>query len=145
MANAAEKFEASEENFNLTTERSPSLSRATDRLALGLGVFSIALGLSELVSPRAVARGIGAGPHDKTLRFFGAREIAAGMGLLLARRKAPYLWARALGDALDLSAMGLAFYKDSRDRSRLLAAIGAVAGVTLVDIYGSVSRAPKMA
>ena len=56
-----------------------------ERLAAGLGWFSLALGTAELAAPRAMARLIGI-PDDPRLvnvvRAFGAREIASGLGLL---------------------------------------------------------------
>ena len=56
-----------------------------ERLAAGLGWFSLALGTAELAAPRTMARLIGI-PDDprlvSVLRAFGAREIASGFSAI---------------------------------------------------------------
>ena len=68
-----------------------------ERLAAGLGWFSLALGTAELAAPRAMARLIGI-PDDPRLvnvvRAFGAREIASGLGLLAQPDRAGWAWSR---------------------------------------------------
>src|SRR6185437_16475346 len=49
------------------------------RLARGLGWFSIGLGLSELLAPKAIAKICGvSNAHTGLIRLYGLREIAAG-------------------------------------------------------------------
>src|SRR4051812_11604797 len=82
-----------------------------EQLSQGLGWFSIGLGLSELVAPRAVARLVGADPSMRTrmtLRSAGVREIAAGIGILLRPRRSLPLWARVAGDIVDLGLLAWA-------------------------------------
>src|SRR5690606_35704049 len=85
-------------------------------LGRGLGAFSIGLGLAELFKPHGVAELIGVddcGIVPTTLRAFGVREIAAGVGLT-ARPTSPYgAWSRVLGDVLDLATLGLALRRHS--------------------------------
>ena len=50
--------------------------------AKGLGAFSIALGVTELLAPRMVARMTGVHGHDTLIRAYGLREIVNGIGLL---------------------------------------------------------------
>ncbi|MBZ0231540.1 MAG: hypothetical protein K8M05_04260, partial [Deltaproteobacteria bacterium] len=77
------------------------------RLAQGLGLFSIGLGLSEIVAPRVVKTAIGApGDGTKVMRAFGARELTSGVGLLVSRNPVRALDARIAGDFLDLVALG---------------------------------------
>ena len=112
----------------------------SERLALGLGCFSLALGVAEMVAPRALARLIGARPTDttdSTLRAFGFREIASGIAILREPDRARWLWSRVSGDAIDLSFLGTAMASDDNDRGRLIAATAAVAGVTLLDILAA--------
>jgi hypothetical protein len=105
------------------------------RLAKGLGWFSIGLGLAELLAPRALGRAIGAGEdHRGLMRTFGLREIAAGVAILAMPRPTKGLWARVAGDALDLTAL-LVVLRGSLQRGRVAGALGAVAGVTALDIY----------
>ncbi len=108
-----------------------------DRLATGLGWFSLALGAAELAAPRAVARLIGI-PDDPRLvsvvRAFGAREIASGAGLLSQSARTGWAWSRVGGDAIDVAFLWSASNEDTVDRQRVaLAALG-LAGVTALDL-----------
>ena len=62
-------------------------------LATALGLFSLALGLAEVLTPHKVAARTGV-PYPALIRAFGLRELAAGVGILTARRPGPWLWAR---------------------------------------------------
>ena len=96
-------------------------SRA-DAVAGGLGFFSIALGLTEIVAPRLVKQAAGMRCSENMVRLYGVREIATGIGILLSWKRAPWVWGRVAGDALDLAS------------ARRPAALVALAGVTAVDI-----------
>src|SRR5215218_81610 len=94
----------------MTTTTSSSASRSSGALrsaAQGLGVFSIALGLAELLAPRALARMTGMQGRETLLRAYGLRELATGVGLLASPDPRPWLWGRVAGDALDLSTLAL--------------------------------------
>jgi uncharacterized protein YjeT (DUF2065 family) len=96
-------------------------SRA-DAVASGLGFFSIALGLTEIVAPRLVKRAAGMRCSEGMVRLHGVREIATGLGLLLSWKRAPWVWGRVAGDAIDIAS------------ARRPAALVALAGVTALDI-----------
>lgn len=105
-------------------------------VAYGLGIFSIGLGLAELVAPRFVRRVAGFTVDDASMRLYGVREIATGVAILAASNRAPWVWGRVAGDALDIAT------------ARRPAAIGALAGVTALDIGTAVAlqrenRAPQ--
>jgi uncharacterized membrane protein len=109
-----------------------------ERIATGLGWFSIGLGAAEMFSPGILSRIIGV--RNKTtnralLRFYGARELAAGVGILTQRQPAGWLWARVGGDMVDLSTLGLAFASSRTNKTKLIVSTAAVAGVTALDIY----------
>jgi uncharacterized membrane protein len=107
------------------------------RLAEALGWFSVALGAAELATPSGVARLIGADDTEanrRTLRLFGARELAAGFAILAEPNETRGLWARVAGDGLDLGWLGLEMGRDSVDRQRLGIAAAAVAGITALDV-----------
>jgi uncharacterized membrane protein len=111
-----------------------------ERLARALGVFSVGLGLAQILSPHGVARAIGVDDDDenrKTMRAVGFREIATGVGLLTRPRPAAFAWGRVTGDAMDLAMLGRAFNSRRNDHNRLAAATAAVAGVTILDIIAS--------
>src|SRR5690554_6935928 len=84
------------------------------KLARTLGWFSIALGVVELVAPRAVARASGLRTrHVAGIRLCGVREIVTGVGLLTSHNAAPWLWARVAGDIGDLAGIAAASDKAS--------------------------------
>ncbi|MFP2923965.1 hypothetical protein ACLESO_01865 [Pyxidicoccus sp. 3LG] len=105
-------------------------------LARGLGWFSIGLGLTELLAPRALARFLGVKQGTRLLRAYGLREIAAGVGILLLSpsRPTPWVWARVGGDLLDLATLGKAL-KDSPKKGNVTFAIGNVVAATALDAY----------
>ncbi len=111
-----------------------------ERLARALGVFSIGLGLAQVLAPHGVVRAIGVDDDEgnwKTMRAVGFREIATGVGLLTQQRPARFAWGRVTGDAMDLALLGRAFNSRRNDPGRLAAATAAVAGVTILDIVAS--------
>jgi uncharacterized membrane protein len=102
--------------------------------AAGLGWFSIGLGLWEMLAPRSVARAIGMpDASPAVLRGFGAREIANGIAILRDPQGAQWLWGRVGGDALDLSYLATGL-NGEHNKARVMAAIGAVAGVAALDV-----------
>ena len=93
---------------------SPRPARRTARL---LGLASLGLGTSMLVDPRGVARFAGVDDSPVALPVVtavGARELAHAAGLLAGRPG--WAWTRVLGDAVDLTAMGVALGNRSGDR-----------------------------
>jgi uncharacterized membrane protein len=108
-----------------------------EKIATGLGWFSIGLGLAELVAPRQLSRFIGledGGGKQTVLRTYGLREISAGIGILAQPKPTGWLWARVAGDAMDLASLGMAFKSPDACRGRLAGATAAVVGVTALDI-----------
>src|SRR6266513_938844 len=74
-------------------------------IARGLGWFSIGLGLAEMLMPRTLGEQLGMERKEPLLRFYGAREMAAGIGILTSSNPGPWLWGRVGGDALDLATL----------------------------------------
>ncbi|HEX2721711.1 MAG TPA: SRPBCC family protein [Gemmatimonadaceae bacterium] len=105
-----------------------------------LGWFSIGLGLAEILAPAAVARLIGVDEedHKRLLRAYGAREIAAGVGILTRPKPTYWMWNRVIGDAVDLASLGRAMRSSTNDHTRLRMATAAVIGVTALDLVDSV-------
>lgn len=108
-----------------------------DRLPRALGWFSIGLGAAEVIAPGMIARIVGARDNRKLIRAFGARELAAGVGLLATTWTTAWLWARVAGDAADLVALGRTFAANRKHRGKAATAIASVAGVTALDVYGA--------
>ncbi len=117
-----------------------------ERLSRALGLFSIGLGLSQILAPRSVTRAIGLEDDDqnhKLMTAFGIREVATGLGLLSRPDSATFAWGRVAGDAMDLAVLGRALTSDRNDHNRVAAAAAAVLGVTVLDIIAgkNLSRA----
>jgi hypothetical protein len=108
------------------------------KLGLGLGYFSIGLGLLEVAAPGRLARwlGIDNGTAKKVIAFFGARELLAGGALLRGPAVSTNVWNRVIGDGIDLAALGVAFARSER-RAAIAGALGFVAGATLVDVIAA--------
>jgi hypothetical protein len=108
-----------------------------DGLSLGLGLFSLGLGLAELTLPGSVARLVGVQDDDENrniLRALGVREISSGLGILSAQQPVGWLWSRVAGDAMDLTMLAGALASPAAKRGRVLMAAGAVLGVTALDL-----------
>ena len=108
-----------------------------ERLANGLGWFSIGLGLAQVVSPGGVARLIGVADDWRSrnlMRAIGMREIATGIGILARPRPTRWVRARVGGDLMDLTLLGAALRSDDSQKSRVAAATAAVVGVTALDV-----------
>src|SRR5690606_38864849 len=110
------------------------------RVARGLGLASLGLGVAGIAAPRRLAEliGLGRDPAAWTiLRVIGGREIAAGLGLLRRPRDTGRLWARVVGDAMDLALLGTALRLGRGDRGRLATATAVTAGVALIDVMAA--------
>lgn len=115
----------------------PSSSRSShDQLARGLGYFSLALGMAELVAPRMLCRAAGVEEKENLVRACGGREIATGLAIMTSHNATPWVWGRVAGDALDIATLAAAA-KDWRRPGTVLA-LAALAGTTAVDMFCAV-------
>jgi hypothetical protein len=105
------------------TDNNPERSLTTaDRLARGLGWFSLGLGLVELVAPGKLARTLGL-------------EGKEGLVRALSVDAAPAIWSRVAGDLVDLGTLAVGMRKGDDEQRRYAGyAIAAVVGVTVVDL-----------
>lgn len=108
-------------------------------LAMGLGWFSIGLGVAETLAPRGMARLIGSGEDSSNaLRMLGLREIAHGVGILSSQpRPSGAVMSRVAGDMLDLAFLGSKMLESGTNKTRLCGAMTAVAGVAALDLFCS--------
>jgi hypothetical protein len=102
------------------------------KLGVGLGIFSVALGVTELVASRFITRTLKTDGHENVVKAFGVREIAAGVGLLQSPAHAARVWNRVAGDGMDLGALALAARNAPRSKA-VWGAIVFVVGATLLD------------
>ena len=114
-------------------------NRPGESLAVCLGWFSIGLGLAELAAPGSVARLVGFREDQDTgtLQAFGAREIGTGVAILSQPYQPLWLWSRVAGDALDVAFLAKHLNHPDTDTRRVGAAIGAVLGVTMLDVIAA--------
>ena len=103
------------------------------RAAMGMGWFSIGLGMAELLFARPMSRWMGMRDKEDVVRFYGVRELATGIGLLAAKDPTPWMWGRVAGDALDIVTLGAEFDGNPR-KGALMTALMAVAGATAADV-----------
>lgn len=101
----------------------------------GLGWASIGIGLAEIAVPKQLERmtGIGNGENTGILRVLGVREVLTGVDILAHDDPTPGVWARVVGDALDLALLGAAA-KHTRRPGGLGAAFAMVAGIAAMDV-----------
>ena len=104
------------------------------KLGLGLGIFSIGLGLMEAAAPRRLASwlGLDGKTAKRIIAVFGARELLAGAVLLRGPAVSTNVWNRVVGDGMDLAALGIAFTRTDRKKA-VAGALGFVAGAMVVD------------
>ena len=136
MATAQESFDGR----TYAAERAqPGLPKSNaKKLAKGLGWFSIGLGLTELLAPKAIAKVCGvSNAHTGLIRVYGLREIAAGVMIFSQKNPATGMWSRVAGDALDLATLGKAFASPSANKGRLGFATANVAVVTALDLIAA--------
>lgn len=114
----------------------PSSLPTADRLGRALGWFSLGLGLTELIAPRALTRALGLDGHEALVRAYGAREIGAGI-VSLSTERSLGLWGRVAGDALDIATVMLAVGRNNPKRHNARVALTVLAGVALIDLVAA--------
>ncbi len=109
----------------------------TDKeMARGLGVASLAIGLTEIAAPKQIENlmGIRNGQNTGILRVLGVREIMHGVDILSHDDPTPGLWARVAGDMLDGVLLGFAA-KSSRRKGGWLAVCAMVLPIVIADMF----------
>src|ERR1043166_396384 len=114
----------------------PGKSRSVhDEIAKGLGYFSIALGLAEIVAPGAICRAAGIAGQEGVVRAYGTREIATGVAILASHDPTPWIWGRVVGDALDIATVAAAPSNRGDGGDRRWWTVGALIAVTALDAF----------
>jgi len=105
-----------------------------DRLAKNLGYFSIALGMVELMAPRALCNAIGLRGMEPVIRAYGAREVATGVAILASHDPQPWIWARVAGDVADFATVAAGLQQDNTRTENKVMTLAALAAVTAGDV-----------
>jgi hypothetical protein len=98
-----------------------------------LGLASLGLGIAAVVAPEGFARWLGLDKDAEAVSAFGAREIAAGSGLLSPVPPGPWLWMRVGGDLMDAFALRTAVHRDNPRRRVAIAATAVLALIAIAD------------
>jgi uncharacterized membrane protein len=119
-----------------------------ESLADFLGVFSIGLGLAQVLAPETMSKICGiedAEGNRGVMRALGAREISHGIAILSKQQPEKAVWSRVAGDALDLALLGKVMANPDNHRGRTLFATANVLAVTALDVMAArqLSRQPK--
>lgn len=113
------------------------------KLALGIGCYSIAVAVLELLSPKTVNQTVGLNDdtkHRNLVRIRGLRELISGVGIVAAQKPAAFLWSRVAGDLLDFVLVGKSLTSSHNQRQKLMIATAVFSGVALIDVLGSLSQ-----
>jgi hypothetical protein len=85
-----------------------------------------------------MSRAAGVEVSSALMRAYGLRELACGMGILMARDPTAFLWARAAGDVIDMATLAATTNRvDAQSRSRAVVSAVQVAGVAALDVYAA--------
>jgi uncharacterized membrane protein len=108
---------------------------ATRRMARGLGVVSLALGLAGVLAPREMSALAGLRrKHRRLVQTVGARELGHALAILAVPEPTVGVWSRVAGDVLDLSTLGAAYSDPRVNQRRLTTALLVVMGITAADV-----------
>ena len=119
-----------------------------ESLADFLGVFSLGLGLAQVLAPESMSKICGikdAEGNRGLMRALGAREISNGIAILSRQQPEKALWSRVAGDALDLAMLGKVMANPENSRGRALFATANVLAVTALDVMAArtLSKQPR--
>jgi hypothetical protein len=88
----------------------------------------------DLVAARRIARIIGMPRSEGLIRACGVREMVSGAGMIAARNRAPWVWSRIAGDALDVAGLAPGLARTNERRKYAWLMLAGVAAITAVDL-----------
>jgi hypothetical protein len=114
-----------------------------ERLSWALGWVNVGMAVTELTFPEGVCRVLGVSKRRAWLvRSLGLRELGIGLGLLLQPRRREWVWARVVGDAMDMALLAVSFRQPRADRTWHGVLAGATVVSALVDLYAATKGEP---
>ena len=117
-------------------DRVRAVPAVTPTVSGSLGLFSIGLGLAELLAPSTIKRELGLKhvPTAAVRTLYGLRELTVGWGLVSDPTESRWLWARVAGDVLDIATLGSATTGDPTARKRTGNMLAMLTAITVVDV-----------
>ena len=117
------------------TGRPGQVDSTGNALAKGLGIFSIAPGIYELLAPCKLGKALGLSRHEKLIQSYGVREILSGVAILSAKDPTPWVSGRVAGDVVDIGTLLWAMETPKLRKQNVWIALANVLGVTALDVY----------
>lgn len=115
-----------------------------EQLQRPLGWGSAVIGAGCLASAGALGHALGLDERRGAIRLMGARDVVIGTGILGARDRRRWLWARTVADALDTVLLAGSLAGRRRGRAARLALTAGAVGLTALDaVVASRARAPQ--
>jgi hypothetical protein len=109
-----------------------------DATAQALGWFSVALAALEATAPAQMATRLGLRKEPLLYRY--GREIAAALAGFLG----PAMWGRVFGELRDVATLRLGRRAERHTARNISIAVGAIAGIALLDFGVALLRARRM-
>ena len=109
-----------------------------ESLANFLGMFSLGLGLAQMIAPEGMSKLVGikdAEGNRGLMRALGAREFSNGIAILSRQQPEKAMWSRVAGDAVDIATLAAAGASPRTNRGGVAIAAASVLGVTALDVY----------
>lgn len=111
------------------------LETASGRAAM-MGLFSYALGVSQVLRPGGVNRLMGIPDHNPNhamQRVIGIREIVTGTGVLFGRNTSGWMWGRFAGDLMDIGIVAGQLAGRLGTRKKLIGTLVFLSAVAVID------------
>jgi hypothetical protein len=120
----------------------PRQIEPADRLARGLGWFSIGLGAMEVLVPRGITRALGMQGNEGLVRAYGFREMFSGV-MSLSVDKTAGMWSRVAGDGLDAATLLSGFRYENPKKHNVALALLLVGGIAFLDYKAAQATATR--
>lgn len=114
-----------------------------ERLSWALGWVNVGMAVAELSFPEGLCRVMGAPKrYSWLMRSLGLRELTIGLGLLLQPHRREWVWARTVGDVMDMALLAGTLRLPRVDKAWQGALAAATVVSALVDLYAATKGEP---
>ena len=142
MSSASTQYDQDFQDFDgdQNSLQNPLAGVDPQQLAVGLGWFSIALGIAQVAAPQMMTQLIGlveSRNSQTVMSALGLREIVNGVAILAQPDNPLWVQTRVAGDMMDLAMLATAMASSKNDSAKVGAALAAIVGVTALDVLAS--------